>query len=80
MTIYRCTRPAPADRYPHDGSRQAAVEIGFQQMYDHDSFAFLDRMRSATDFIDDPVRRAETMAAALLAVWFASDSMSLLPV
>jgi hypothetical protein len=61
----RTSRLAPAHRYPKDGGLQAAVDTGFSQMHDHDSFTFLDRMRWATDDIDDPVRRAQAMAAAL---------------
>jgi hypothetical protein len=64
-------RPEPARRYEQD-SLQAAYASGFQQMYDHDSFAFKDRMEGMVkltippeDLEADPELRAEGMAAAL---------------
>ena len=61
----------PDQRY-QDPGRQGAYEAGFAQMYDHDSFAFLERVEGIVDsHLDDdlaardPGARADARAAAL---------------
>ena len=41
-------RPAPGRLYDAD-DLQAAYESGYGQMYDHDSFVFLDRLNAIVD-------------------------------
>jgi hypothetical protein len=60
-------RPTAAQLYQAD-DLQAAYESGFQQMYDHDSFAFIDRLDAMVDSLrEDELDREETelRAAAL---------------
>jgi hypothetical protein len=59
------SRPGPtADRYKRPGL-QRAYEAGFQQEYDHDSFALLDRFGWLFDEAPGQADGAERMAAML---------------
>jgi hypothetical protein len=60
-------RPRPAQLYEAD-DLQTAYESGFQQMHDHDSFGFLDRLDAMADSLSDdeaPRAEAELRAAAI---------------
>ena len=60
-------RPAPGRLYDAD-DLQAAYESGYGQMYDHDSFVFLDRLDAIVESLrDEELDREETelRAAAL---------------
>lgn len=57
-------RPQPERRY-RDDERQRAYELGFDQEYEHDSFALLDRIEVAVDAELDDARRCEFRAAWL---------------
>jgi hypothetical protein len=60
-------RPTPARLY-EAVDLQSAYESGFQQMYDHDSFGFIDRLDAMVESLRDPDEdreEAELRAAAL---------------
>jgi hypothetical protein len=61
-------RHAPAQLYEAD-ALQAAYESGYGQMYDHDSFGFLDRLGTIVDYwlgeIEPTAREADLQAAAI---------------
>ena len=60
-------RPASGRRYDTD-DLQAAYESGYGQMYEHDSFVFLDRLDAIVESLHDEEldrEEAELRAAAL---------------
>lgn len=57
-------RPLPKRRHA-DPERQIAYELGWAQMYDHDSFRTLDWIEHAVDDIHDEAERCRRRAAML---------------